>query len=273
MAPVMQAPAMPSFVQFDQKKIPAFFNDPRRDPAPITDWIRRIDNMKTSLGWTEAQTYSNAKNALFGSAADVMETRCDVRVNEGFQETWAWFKKALKKEFDDCASSRAYVDLMFAIKPQTTLQSDIKGATARIYSDFKRIREAISDTVVPAPAGVGYNQAEAQALVDAEKMRVVDAFAYAFMVNFLPSELRTKVLEQKPETIADTFLAISESHKRLLDEKRPLAANPTLALGNRMNAVDDSNADPMEAILSAVQKRFGFQRPQQSGNQNQQNFN
>ena len=97
MAPVMQAPVLPSFVQFDQKKIPAFFNDPRRDPAPITEWIRRIENMKTSLGWTEAQTYSNAKNALFGSAAHVIETRCDARVNEGFEETWAWLKKTLKK--------------------------------------------------------------------------------------------------------------------------------------------------------------------------------
>jgi hypothetical protein len=104
LAPVAQQPGVAqNFVQFDQKKIPAFFNDTRRDPAPVSVWIRRIDNMKTSLGWDEAQTYSNAKNALFRSAAEIIEAR--VLVDATFQQTWEWLKKALKREFNDCSTS------------------------------------------------------------------------------------------------------------------------------------------------------------------------
>ena len=264
MAPVMPAPQIPSFVQFDQKKIPAYFNDPRRDPAPITEWIRRIENMKTSLGWTEQQTYSNAKNALFGSAASVMQTRCDVRLNADFEATWAWLKKALKEEFDECASSRAYVDLMFAMRPMKSVYEDLLGLTAEIYEDFKRIREAISDTVVPAPPGVGYDQAAAQQLVDNEKMRVVDAFAFAFIVNLLPADVRSKVLEQKPETIKETFTTIKETRRRMIDERRPISALATSTGGPRLNLAGPQE-DPMESILNAVQKRFSLGRPQQGG--------
>ena len=159
------------------------------------------------------------------------------------------------------------------MKPQTSLTGDIKGTTAKIYTDFKRIREAISDTVVPAPAAAaGYTQAEAQKLVDDEKMRIVDAFAYAFMINLLPAELRTKVLEQKPETIGDTFTVISESHKRILDEKRPLTITPSMALGPRVNAVEPEG-DQVEALMSLVQKRFNLQRSNSGNNQNNQNSN
>ena len=142
----------PSIVQFDQKKCPTYFGDPRRDPASINDWIKRIDNMKTAMAWNEGQTFSNAKNALFGPAADIMDAQCDPDVTEGFEETWAWLKKALKKAFDPCATSRSYVDLMFAMKPHTSIAADLDHSTAKIYKDFKQIRDAITNTVVVQPA-------------------------------------------------------------------------------------------------------------------------
>lgn len=115
---------------------------------------------------------------------------------------------------------------MFSVKSQTNVVANIKGIAAQIYLDFKRIWEAIFDTVVPVPPAeaTGFTQAETQKYVNDEKMRVIDAFTYAFMVNLLPAEMRTtgKVLEQKPENIANTSAAISEMQKRILDEKCPL---------------------------------------------------
>ena len=153
MNPVGQGPMGPGIVQFDQKKCPPYFGDPRRDPAPINDWIKRIDNMKTAMGWDEGQTFSNAKNALFGPAADIMDTQCDINVNADYAETWAWLRKALKIAFDPCATSRSYVDLMFAMKPHTSIAADLDHSSAKIYKDFKQIREAITNTVVAQPAG------------------------------------------------------------------------------------------------------------------------
>jgi hypothetical protein len=50
----------------------------------------------------------------------------------------------------------------------------------------------------------------------------VDVFAYAFMVNHLPAELRTKVLEQEPKTIANVFRITADTRKQLKDKERPL---------------------------------------------------
>jgi len=264
MAPVgVLAPPIPNLVQFDQKKAPAFFNDPRRDPISIREWIKRIENMKTAQGWDEAQTYSNALGSLFGPAAQIMETQCDRRLNPDFAETWAWLKKALKKNFDTCATSRAYVDLIFAIRPQTSIDADLNASASKIYNDFKTIREVIPDTVVAAPGVGGYTQAQAQQLVDEEKLRVVDAFAYAFIVNTLPSEVRTKVLESKPETIAAALEQIMEIRQRMKDEKRPVH-NTQANHGPKLNVASPENLETSmeDRICNMVMQRMGNFRPQ-----------
>jgi disulfide oxidoreductase YuzD len=266
LAPVAQQPGVaPTFVQFDQKKIPAFFNDTRRDPAPVAVWIRRTDNMKTSLNWDEAQTYSNAKNALFGSAAEIIDAQA--LVDATFQQTWEWLKKALKREFDDCSTSRAYVDLIFAIKPQTSVDADLSAFISKIYNDFDRIKGAITDTVVPAAPVGNFTQATLQEYVNNEKKRIVDAFAYAFMVNMLPAEVRTKVLEQKPETIADVFRVTADTRKRMKDERRPLIPGN----GPRLNLAQDS--DQFENLVSAVQRRLTTKPAGGNNNSNQQGNN
>ena len=43
--PVVQAPPI---IQFDHKKIPAFFFDPIRDSLTIEEWIQRLDSMRQS---------------------------------------------------------------------------------------------------------------------------------------------------------------------------------------------------------------------------------
>ena len=274
LAPVATAQPIPNLVQFDQKKAPAFFNDPRRDPISIREWIKRIDHMKTAQGWDEAQTYSNAKNSLFGAAAHIMDTQCDARLNEDFTETWAWLKKALKKNFDNCATSRAYVDLIFAIKPQTTLEVDLSATSSKMYNDFKTIREIIPDTVVgPAPGVGGYTQAQAQKLVDDEKLRVVDAFAYAFIVNMLPSEMRTKILDKKPESIAQALEHIHETQQRLKDEKRPVTASGLP--GPKLNAVQNLEKpdDSMERLCNMVMQRMGNFKNNNNQNNRKNNNN
>jgi hypothetical protein len=86
---------MPPIIQFDQKKVPTYWFEEGKDGISIAEWIKRVDGMRVALGWNDAATYHNAKNALFGSATTVMNTQCQVTVNPNFEETWTWSKKKL----------------------------------------------------------------------------------------------------------------------------------------------------------------------------------
>lgn len=76
--------------------------------------------------------------------------------------------------------------------------------------------------MVGAPPAGQYTQTAAQALVDDKKKRIADTFANAFMVHFLPAQLQSEVLEQKPETIADILQTTSDYLQHLKDVKTPL---------------------------------------------------
>ena len=243
LAPV--APALgPGLIQFDQKKAPAFFADVNKDPISIHEWIQRIEHMKTSLGWTNAQTYHNAKNSLFGAAADIITTR--VRVADDHEEHWDWLKKTLKTEFGQCTSSRSYVDLMFSMKPETNIRSDLNQFASKIHANFYQIEEAIPNPECNMnPAGGAYTPQETLNLLVAEKKRVVNQFAYAFIVNLLPPEVRTKVLEQKPNNISETLDKIRETRRMLIDEKRPLSTT-----GSHVHALNPE----YENLLNEVAK-------------------
>ena len=248
----------PGMIQFDQKKAPAFFGDVNKDSLSIQEWIVRIDHMRTSLGWTAAQTYHNAKNALFGAAAAIITSRCAVQ--EDHEETWAWLQKILKKQFGKCNTSRAYVDLMFAMKPELNIKADLNHFIAKIHANFALIHEAIADpTCEMNPAGGAYTPQQTLELLKAEKKRIVDTFSFAFMVNLLPPEVRTKVLEQKPTTMADTFDKVDEVQRMLLDEKRPLQHSPVV----------HASEGSYEALLNEVKKLRS--KVEGSNNQNQTN--
>lgn len=63
------------------------------------------------------------------------------------------------------------------MKLQRSITADLNALLARIYNDFKRIRKAIPEKVIPAAPVAGYTQAEVQKIVDDEKMRIANAFA------------------------------------------------------------------------------------------------
>jgi hypothetical protein len=85
---------MPPIIQFDQKKVPTYWFQADKDALSIAEWIRRVDGMHVALGWNDIATYHNAKNALFGNPATVMNTQCLITVNADFQEAWTWLKRS-----------------------------------------------------------------------------------------------------------------------------------------------------------------------------------
>jgi hypothetical protein len=150
------------------------------------------------------------------------------------------------------------------------VDADLSAFISKIYNDFDRIKGTITDADIPnAPPG-GFTRDQMVEQVNKEKSRIVDAFAYAFMVNMLPSEVRTKVLEQKPETISDLFRTTADTRKRLKDERRPVIPGA----GPRLN-VSSANQDTAEFdnLVSAVSRRLSSKPAGGNPANNQQSNN
>ena len=229
LAPVAGAAAanapVQTIVQFDQKKTPAFYGRKDTDALTLNEWIRRIDGMRKSLGWNAATTFHNARAALFADAANHIEVQANPRIDDSFAETWDWMQKSLKAQFGDCTTSREYVDIIFNMKPAPGLHVSLPNHSNVIYQNFNKIREAIPKPTYPdLPAAGHFNMDELKEAVDAETHRIIDAFAYAFIVNLQPPTVRTKVLDKNPGTIREALQTINLVQKALLDEKRPLHA-------------------------------------------------
>lgn len=53
---------------------------------------------------------------------------------------------------------------------------------------------------------------------------LLDPICIAFMVHLLPSKLRSKVMEKKPMTMAESTKYAAEMQRLLRDKNRPLGA-------------------------------------------------
>jgi hypothetical protein len=101
-----------------------------------------------------------------------------------------------------------------------------------------------------------------------EKKRFVDTFAFAFMVNLLPPEVRTKVLEQKPVNISDTFTKIKEVRRMILDEKRPLNSSP-----GQIHTTDSAFDSLVNEVKMIKNRMDGAASQQNQTNNNRHNNN
>ena len=258
-APAPGAPVH-TIVQFDQKKTPAFYGLKNIDALTLNEWIRRIDGMRKSLGWNAETTFHNARAALFADAANHIEVQANPRIDDTFAETWDWMQKSLKAQFGDCTTSREYVDIVFNLKPAPGLHVSLANHSNVTYQNFNKIREAIPKPTYPdLPAAGHFTLDELKAAVDAETHRIIDAFAYAFIVNLQPPAVRTKVLDKAPATIGEAIRTINLIQKALLDEKRPLhaplAATP-VAIPQAISVLNDDptidTSNPMAPYLIAA---------------------
>jgi len=205
----------------DQKKIPCFTGDFRKDNIQVREWIRRIESMKNAHNWTEEQTYENAIAALFDRAANIMLTHTSKSVNADFVTTWAWLKKKMLQHFGGLTSeTRAITDILAGIKIKTDLRDDMLNHACLIEQDFRKIREALDRPQVPA--GGPYTQEQCQVFCDAAADNNLAQIARAMIINTMPPLLRTKILEKNPKTMAETLRYVEEGHRLLLDERRPV---------------------------------------------------
>ena len=260
------AAAAPAIVQIDQKKVPVFLGELGKDSLTVREWIRRVEAMKGSFGWSELEAFNNAHAALFGAAATIMQSLEKRSVSPDYEQTWTWFKKQMLMQFGGMRTSRAIVDILQALKPNTDVTKDAVHVAAIIEGEFTRIGELIDKPDVGQPVAGHFTPAEAQTLCEKAAARVLEQFTTAFMINYQAPPIRSKMLEREPATMAECFKVAGEAYRIVNDERRPLGQ-----AGTRVHQLDELPDEELEQALMAIQKRRGTYNP--GNNAGKKNYN
>ena len=110
--------------------------------------------------------------------------------------------------------------------------------------------------------GGAYTDAQVNAMLKAAHKNIIDQICMAFLVDFLPPDLRSKILEKKPAMMRDCTEAAADHQRIILDINCPLGSNPK----PQILAVDEDDSNWEDTIINAVQKHFN-----KRGNQTQSN--
>jgi len=211
-------------LQFDQKKVPVFHGEADKDTLKVREWCERVDSMKATMGWTEAQTFHNAKQAMFGLAARQVTRWMSIWKDK--EQTWAWLKKMVLKEWEDTTQTRKFIDALFSLRQRTNLNEDIRHHFGDVHDAFVLVEEALPkpDPQTVVANGGAYTDAQVNALIQQGREDVLHYISMAFMVNLMPPELRDKVLEAKTDNIPDMEEATRDAIRALKDKGRLVGA-------------------------------------------------
>lgn len=213
---------MGPIVQFDQKKVPVYHGEPGKDTITVREWIRRMEGLRTTMDWTEEQTFENAQASLFGSALQIMLSQSKKTINDDYTRTWTWMKKKMLQLFGGLAgdSGRAIVDILASLKPLSNMQESMLKEASRIDQEFDKLAEILDQPNVPD--GGPFTRAECQRFCEAAVARTVEQICMGFVANLMPAPLRAKVLDKGPRTMGETLKYVNECQKALWDEHRPV---------------------------------------------------
>ena len=97
----------------------------------------------------------------------------------------------------DVKDSRSYINAMFSIRPGSNNLDNLDWLTADVMEAFQVVSNTLTqpDTQMVVADREHYTMAMVNTMLKATHKNVVDQVTMAFMVNFLPPNLRTKVME------------------------------------------------------------------------------
>ena len=252
-------------MQLDQKKVPIFHGEPDKDILTVREWARRIESMKSSMNWNEKTTYENGIASLFGAAALWMGSMTDTEVNEDFEETWVWLKKKMLSTYGGMKTTRAYVDIMVNLTPRTNPSDPTLGTyLAHIHQEFKKITDTMDRIAIPDG---NHDAAAVRDFCLKAQKRTMAQVTMAFMINLMPSTLRTKLLEAGPNTIGEVFKAFEIIHENHMNANRPVShlSKPLVHMLDTEEYLEDPE---LVAAVQRLQTKWGQggSRPANQGN-------
>ena len=234
-----QQPQVVPIVQIDHNKTPCFYGDLKLDSITALEWAARIDQMKVTHDWTEAQAFANAKNALFGIparwAVNLKQTR------DGYVETWEYLRKEFLAQYGPAKNARSYIDALFQLKPRHNTMSDLQDFYADIFDAF-RVLEDTLPAPERLPAGNQYTADQAYVFVKAAHTAVIEHLKVAFLMNLMPPELRMMIQDKEPATVKDVT--------KLADNAQLAVKNKNKPIGSSINEVYAEPKPVVNAVLN-----------------------
>ena len=126
----------------------------------------------------------------------------------------------------DVKDSRSFIDTLFSIKPRNSDLDNLDSLTADVMEAFQVVRETQPqpDQQTVVADGGDFTDAQVNSMLQASHDNVIDQMCMAFLVNFLPLNLRTKVIEKKLNTIKECITEAAKCQRLVLDKSRPVEA-------------------------------------------------
>jgi len=213
-----QLPAVPAaqiIVDRENNKIPLFHADVTHDSFQAEYWIERLERLKQTNGWTDAQTCCNAMNALRGEALHLIQ---HIKMNYPDAEAnWAQFKKrfifAFGKEDKDTSNIQNLHVVQkqnesvqkFAHRVSVTMREFVASMDAPNDPDYDFIRNHPSQNV--RVFGQWLDNENVMQLCSIISNRTASKFTSSIsktmFINGLHANLQLLVRHAAPQTFAD----------------------------------------------------------------------
>ena len=127
--------------------------------------------------------------------------------------------------FGNMQSSRSFIEAMFGIRQRTDTFDNLDKSNPDVVNSFWVVREMLPLPDGPPPGNYTAEQCHAREKTVQEN--VLNKICMAFMTQLLPPEIRAKVLEKSPTTMAQSSEYTAEAQQLIRDKSRPMG-NTTL---------------------------------------------
>lgn len=245
--------------QVDARKLPCFYGEPDRDSITPQEFINRVDMVKASQGWEDDQTYANVYTALYGKAGRWVQHL--KLVHDDHTATWDYLKKQFTAQFVKQQDGSAMMEAMSSIKPLVNVNpamADIDTLLADVMDAFIIIDNVIPQDVVPVDGLI--NQAQVNDLIKANRKMVIGVFQRTMYVNNLPADIRSKIKEKNPNTMAECVkmarqLQADEVQKSAGQHKKIFVIGKETGPSAEANPTDSFSSDEIASMRQFFQNK------------------
>ena len=113
---------------------------------------------------------------------------------------------------------------MFSIRQRTDTFENLDKFNANVVDAFEVVRQILPLPDAPPPLAGGYTAEQCHTREKTVHETLLNKNCMAFMTQLLLPEIRTKVLEKNPDTMAQSAEYAAEAQKLLRDKSRPIGS-------------------------------------------------
>ena len=154
--------------------------------------------------------------------------------------------------------TQKFIDAMFGIQQRTDTFVNLDKFNADVVDAFEVVKQILPPPDAPPALAGGYTADQCHEREKLVHETLLNKMCMAFMTKLLPPELRAKVLEKNPDTVAQSTEYAKEAQNLLRDKARPIGTNTNMqkprVLAIQEDLQEEGSLDAL--ILNAVDRAF-----------------